>query len=311
MTVARIMAANGARLVPLDGGPVVIPPTPGGGGPATGPRTAMLVGAASALLSGADFDALAALAGPLWLRRAYDTDLPATFAASAAGIDVGKRASVWSCKPDLGQLAAGVLDSRIRAFVESIPPSHVAFLTAWHEPDHKIRTDVFTLAEYLPAFARFCQVVKAAVAELGRPHVYTTQIVEAWSGSHPSVGSTYADMWPGDGLVDVYGVDGYSNEGSGAAVWGAAVDFATARGIPWGVAEVGCVTTMDTAWMEAQAAYAASHPAGGAHTRAAFFAWFSNTTGGVLATPGADPAALATAHSISLAYATDVNAFVL
>lgn len=311
MTVARIMAANGARWIPLDGSPVVIPPTPGGGGPATGPRTALLVGAASATAAGTDFASLDFAAGPFTARRSYDTALPGTWAASVAGIDVGHRASIWSCKPDLGQLAAGVLDNQIRALVASIPASHVAFLTCWHEPDGKIRQGTFTLTDYLPAFARWCQTVKQAAADFGRPHVYTTQIVEAWSGQHPTAGSTYTDMWPGAGLVDCYGVDGYSNTGTGEALWGPAVSFASSKGIPWGVAEVGCVTTMDTSWMSAQAAYATSHPAGGGHTKAAFFAWFSNTTGGVLATPGSDSSAQATAHSISLANYTDVNAFVL
>lgn len=312
MTVAKIMAARGARLIPLDGSPVVIPPTPGGGGPASGPQTAMLVGAASGSLNGSDFAALDVAAGPFTCRRSYDGDLPATFADSVAGIDVGQRASIWSCKPDLGQLAAGVLDNRIRTFVESIPPSHVAFLCAWHEPDHKIRTDAFTLADYLPAFARWCSVIKQAALDLGRPHVYTTQITEAWSGSHPKAGSTYADMWPGDGLVDVFGVDGYSNESSSPeAIWGAAVSFAASKGIPWGIAELGCVTTMDTTWMQNQAAFAASHAAGGGHTKAAYFNWFSNSTGGVLATPGSDSSALATARAVSLANRTDVNAFVL
>jgi hypothetical protein len=311
MSLARIMAAKGARLVPLDGGPVIIPPTPGGGGPASGPQTAMLVGAASGSLSGSDFATLDAAAGPFTCRRSYDTALPATFADSVAGIDVGQRASIWSCKPDLGQLAAGLLDSQIRAFVASIPASHVAFLTCWHEPDGKIRKGQFTLADYLPAFARWCQVVYQAAADFGRPHVYTTQILEAWSGQHPAAGTTYADLWPGDGLVGCYGVDGYSNTGTTDALWGPAVSFATSKGIPWGVAEVGCAGTMDTTWMSAQAAYAAATPAGGAHTKAAFFAWFDNVTGGVLATPGDDPAALSTAHAISLANYTDVNAFVL
>jgi hypothetical protein len=311
MSIARIMAANGARLVPLDGGPVIIPPTPGGGGPATGPKTAMLIGAASGVLNGADFAALDAAAGPFTCRRSYDTVLPATFADSVAGIDVGQRASIWSCKPDLAQLAAGLLDTQIRSFVASIPPSHVAFLTAWHEPDAKIRKGQFTLSDYLPAFVRWCQVVKQAAADLGRPYVYTAQIMTTWSGQHPQTGTTFEDLWPGDGLVDVYAVDGYSNVGSGDALWGPAVAFATSKNIPWAVAETGCVDTMDTTWMATQATYAASHRAGGGHTKAAFFCWFSNTTGGVLATPGNDPAAQATAHAVAVANYTDVNAFVL
>jgi hypothetical protein len=307
----RLYTASGGRLLPLAGGPAVIPPASGGGGEPTGNVNAMLIGAASANLSGSDFAALDTVAGPYTCRRSYDVTLPASFAASAAGIDVGLRASIWSCKPDLDQLASGALDSAIRAFVASIPPTHVCWLTAWHEPDAKIRQDVFTLAAYLPAFTRWCQVVKAAAVEFGRPHVYTAQVMTTWSGQHPQAGSTFPEMWPGDGLVDCFAVDGYSNVGSGADLWGPAVTFAAGKGIPWGIGEVGCVTTMDVAWMQAQADYAGATAAGGRHTRAAFLAWFSNATGGVLPTPGTDAAAQAKSKQIAQQYYTDVNSYLL
>lgn len=309
----RLYVPSGGRWLPLAGGTTVLPPPSGGGGGDTpiGDVNAMLIGAASANLSGSDFPGLDASAGPYTCRRSYDTTLPATFAASVAGIDVGQRASIWSCKPDLGQLASGALDSAIRAFVSSIPDTHVCWLTTWHEPDGKIRQGQFTLADYLPAFQRWCSVVKQAATDYGKPHVYTTQIFEAWSGQHPAAGTTYADLWPGSGLVDTIGVDGYSNTGTGSALWGPAVTFATAKGVSWGIAEAGCVTTMDTAWMQAQADYAATHAAGGQHTRCAYFCWFSNTTGGVLATPGADAAAQAKSKAIAQAYYIDVNTYLL
>jgi hypothetical protein len=307
---ARLYAASAGRLLPLDGGTAVIPTQPGGGGgdnpPPTGNRNGMLVGAAGVNLSGSDFPALDAAAGPFTVRRSYDTNLPATFASSVAGIDVGARASVWSCKPDLAQLASGALDSAIRAFVASIPDTHVAWLTVWHEPDGKIRKGQFTLSDYLPAFARFCSVVKS----VGKPHVYTTQILEAWSGQSPAAGTRFSDLWPGDGLVDCFAVDGYSNTGTGAALWGPALTFATGKGVPWAIAELGCAGTMDTSWMQTQADYAGTHASGG-HGKAAYFCWFSNETGGVLATPGTNTAAVAKAKTISQAYFTDVNSYLL
>lgn len=314
MPLARLYAATGGRLLPLDGGPAVVPPTGGGGGdtpPPVGNVNAMLVGAAGVALNGSDFPALDAAAGPFTVRRSYDTNLPATFAGSVAGMDVGMRASVWSCKPDLAQLASGALDTAIKAFVASIPDTHVAWLTCWHEPDGKIRKGQFTLAQYVPAFTHWCQVVKAAAVTYSKPHVYTTQIHEAWSGQHPAAGTTYGELWPGDGLVDCFAVDGYSNTGSGSALWGPAVTFATSKGVPWGIAEVGCAGTMDTAWMQAQADYATTHKAGGQHTRCAYFCWFSNETGGVLATPGTNGPAQLKAKSISQANYTDFNSFVL
>lgn len=312
MSYARAYLASGGRLLPLAGGPAVIPPSNGGGGTPTGNVNAMLVGAASALANGGDFAALDTAAGPWTCRRSYDAGgVPSSFAASAAGIDVGKRASVWSCKPDLAALANGSLDSAIRAFVASIPPTHVCWVTAQHEPDVKIRKGTFSLSQYLPAFQRWCRVVKQATVDFDRPHVYTAQIMSTWSGQNPQAGSTFADLWPGDGLVDCYGVDGYSNVGSGADLWGPAVKFAASKGIPWAVAEVGCGDVMDTSWMQAQADYAGATAAGGQHTRCAFFCWFSNTTGGVLATPGTDPSAQAKSKSIAQAYYTDYNSYLL
>ncbi|MFA1537992.1 hypothetical protein [Actinomadura monticuli] len=270
-------------------------------------RDGMLVGASSLSLAGDDFGDLDAAAGPFAVRRSYDKGLPESWAESVAGIDVGKRVSVWSCKPDLGQLAGKALDRRLREFVESIPDSHAAFLTCWHEPDGKIRKGQFTLEEYLPAFRRFCKVVKS----VGKPRVYTAQIVEAWSGQRPKKGSTYADLWPGDGYVDVYGVDGYSNTGSAGELWGPAVKFAGSKGIPWGIAEVGCARKIDTSWMVVQAAYAARTSAGGRREQCAFLCWFSNPTGGVVPTPGANRAAQATAKRISKKYYTHPDEYAL
>jgi hypothetical protein len=322
MTFAKVYIASGSRLLPLSGGPAVLPPTdptppPEPPPPPTGNKNAMLVGAAPATLSGSDFDSLDAAAGPWTVRRSYEDAAVgfnfANWAASRGGIDVGKRASVWSCKPDLAGMGSGAYDSKIQAFVSSIPDTHVAFLSVWHEVDGKIRkgtTDpsgaTITKAAWLPAIQKFCN----AVHSVGKPHVYTCMILEAWSGQHPQAGTTYADLWPGPGYIDAFVVDGYSNTGSGSTLWGPAVDFASRQGIPWGIGELGCASTVDTSWMTAQADYAAAHGTGG-RVPAAFMCWFSNTTGGVLATPGTDPSMQATSKTISQTYYADVNSFVL
>jgi hypothetical protein len=270
-------------------------------------RVGMLVGASSVSLKGKDFGELDAAAGPFTARRSYDRELPQSWAESVAGIDVGKRVSVWSCKPDLAQLSGKKLDNRLREFVQSVPDSHAAFLTCWHEPDGKIRKGQFTLAEYLPAFRRFCEVVKS----VGKPWVYTMQIVEAWSGQRPKKGTRYKDLWPGADYVDLYAVDGYSNTGSGRDLWGPAVEFASSKDIPWGIAELGCVHRIDTSWMKAQAAYAARTGAGGDRERSALLCWISNPTGGVVPKQGKDPTARAAAKRISEKYYTDPRSFVL
>lgn len=319
MQPGRLYTPSAGRWLPVDGGTAVIPTgNGGGGGGEVGDVNTMLVGAASAVSSGSDFDALDAAAGPFTARRSYEDPMVgfpwSDWSATRAGIDVGKRASVWSCKPDIVRLGQGGYDAAITALVQSIPDTHVAFLTCWHEVDSKIRKGtadaagtVITLDLWLPAIRHFADAVHAA----GKRHVYTMLALTTWSGTNPQVGTTYADIWPGDGYIDCFAVDGYSNVGSGVGLWGPAVSFARSKNIPWAAAEVGCAGSMDTAWMQAQADYCGATAAGGNHTRAAFMCWFSSTVGGVLATPGDDPAAQATSKSIAQAYYADVNAYLL
>jgi hypothetical protein len=277
----------------------------------------MLVGAASVNLSGSDFAALNAVAGPWTVRRSYEdasAGIPVSWAASNAGVDVGVRASVWSGKPPVLALASGALDAQVTAFISSIPDSHVAFVTIWHEADSKVRqgaTDgsgtTITVANYMAAFQRFASLVHA----VGKPHVYVAQILTVWSGIAAPSGTTFVDTWPGDGYVDVFAVDGYSDVGTGAALWGPAVAFATGKGIPWGIGEAGCAGTASATWMQDQADYAAVTAGGGGRSKCAFLCWFSNGTGGVIPTPGSDPTLQAKSRDIAQTYYTDVNAYLL
>lgn len=270
-------------------------------------HVAMLVGAASQELSGSDFPALDAVAGPWTIRRSYgsQTDgIPSTFADSVAGIDVGKRASVLSLKPDLTAMVDGSLDAAVIAFVKSIPPGHRTFLTIWHEADGKIRSGKFTLEAWMAAFKRFCDLVHHA----GGPTVYTALILEAWSGQQPEPGSTYEELWPGQDAsgcpyADVFAVDGSSDSGSEESLWGPAREFAKRVGVPWAISEIGCKLELSVDWMAGNAVYAADHAA-------AFLCWFSNDNNAV-PTPGTDPAADSRSHQISLAYYTDPATYVL
>lgn len=321
MPAAKVYALASSRLLPLAGGSVVIPPSAegpgGGGGGSEGNRNTMLVGAASASLSGSDFAALDAVAGPWTVRRSYDNDstsIPTSWADSNAGIDVGVRASVWSGKPPVLAMASGALDAQVTSFISSIPDSQIAFVTIWHEADAKVRQKqkdsagtTITVANYITAFQRFASLVHA----VGKPHVYVAQILTVWSGIAAPAGTTFVDTWPGDGYVDVFAVDGYSDVGSGSALWGPAVAFATSKDIPWGIGEAGCSGTASATWMQNQADYAASTAAGGGRSQCAFLCWFSNGTGGVIPTPGTDPTLQATSREIAQSFFTDVNAYIL
>jgi hypothetical protein len=270
-------------------------------------HAAMLVGAASQELSGSDFPALDAVAGPWTVRRSYGSQadgIPGSFANSVAGIDVGKRASVLSLKPDLTAMADGSLDAAVIAFVKSIPSGHRTFLTIWHEPDGKIRSGKFTLEAWMAAFKRFCDLVHRT----GGPTVYTALILEAWSAQHPEPGSTYQELWPGRDATgcpyaDVLAVDGSSDSGGEESLWGPAREFAHHVRVPWAVSEMGCKTELSVDWMARNAVYAADHAA-------AFLCWFSNDNNAV-PTPGTDPAADSCSHQISLAYHTDPDSYVL
>ncbi len=329
MRYAKVYVASQQRLLPLNGDAgVIIPGSPGSpgdgspgtggpgdGGPVVGNRNAILWGTCPQSLSGSDFGAKDTAYGPLTIRRSYQpaaAGMPASWAACNGGVDVGLRASCWSGKPDINAMAAGSLDAQTLTFLRSIPKSHVAFVSVWHEGDGKIRDGAFSLNTYKAALRRFCQLVRQVQSE-GWSHLYTIQILTTWSGTNPKAGTTYADTWPGDGLVDCFGVDGYSHVGSGASLWGPAVDFARSKGIAWAVPEIGYGNTgpQDVSWLNAQVAYLTTTAGGGSHTRCAFACWFD--TAGPISnpTPGNVSAWISAAKAASAAHYSDYTKFVL
>lgn len=269
----------------------------------------MLIGAATNNLSGSDYAAADSAFGPLACRRSYQgaaDGIPASFAVSNARIDWDatnsktKYVSVYSCKPNVTQMGGTALDSALTAFVTSIPDDHRAILTCWHEGDSKVRQGAFTKAQWQDAVANFCQVARA----VGKPNVYTSLTMTAWQ---PGTGTDFADMWTPDfdGVVDLFLVDGYTDLGSEASIWGDAVAFAADKGLPWGIAETGVRSgTISTSWMVKQVRYARDHDA-------ALFCWFNTVTGGVLATPGTTAGPVASAQAASYLNQADPATWVL
>jgi hypothetical protein len=328
MPLVRPMALRNARLWPYDGGAPINPPAGGGGGTGggggSGGGSGMLIGAASFGVNAADtthFAELNASAGPWQVRRSYNSgDIPTTWAASAAGGDVGNWASIWSAKPDPIAMAAGTLDASTLAFLQSIPDTHTAWVTIWHEPDVKIKqqTAPWTPAQYIAAYQRFFSLVR----QVGKPHVYTTLLFGAYVYLHPRAGATMAELWPGndaDGrpYVDVIGFDGYSETTAetGAGMWGGGRQFAQDHGVAWGIAEVGFTTNVVSGsaaatWLQNQADYAAGNGAG-PHASAAFVSMFNSTVGGVELCPEAYPETVAQSAAISQQYFTPYTSWVL
>lgn len=273
----------------------------------------MLVGAATTPPDEATFEAVDAQAGPFTVRRSYDTGIPVSWAASAAGVDVGRRASVWSVHPDIGAFLGGGMDAALKALVRSIPDEHLVFITGWHEADAKVRRGEYTAAQYRQAFARLAGIVHG----VGKPRVYVTSILTTYTFNHLTPGCTPDDMWPGDGVVDVLAVDGYgqSQRYDPVTIFETARQFAKSKGVAWGIAETGAQEdpsdpTALATWMHAVADYAATHSAG-RHSCAAFLCWFDSDVGGSNPTPSSSPQALAAAREISHQHRIDYHRFVL
>ncbi|HEU4541181.1 MAG TPA: hypothetical protein VFR23_08650, partial [Jiangellaceae bacterium] len=107
--------------------------------------------------------------GPLKVRRSYNQpadDLPPTWAATVAAMDVGKRASVWSFKPNIPSLATGGYDAKFRAFLGTVPEDgYEKIIIIWHEPEGELKAGLFTPLQFKTAAAR-CDVL---VKETHRP----------------------------------------------------------------------------------------------------------------------------------------------
>jgi hypothetical protein len=308
---------DGSAPIPGDGNqdPTPPPPPPGGSG--------MLVGASINQGINNDFDpAVQALAGPWTVARRYqDSVFGTSWASDTSGVhvDVGKRASVYSCKPDMTQMASGALDARLTAFVASIPDSHVAFLICWHEPDVKYRKAVssggtFDIPLWKAANTRFAQIVKS----VGKPHVYFGICLTNWS----AIGGVGVDSQPqafwfgGDGgaddnLIRFVAWDMYMTSNTvntGAHDLSAPYAFCRSHNVGSSIAEIGMhegVTSMGNVatWMHNQADYAAANAAGG-HSSGLFLTWFNSGNASALPVPTSDPALETAAGQISAQYLT-------
>lgn len=298
------------------------PPPPGGKG--------MLLGASIPEGTGHDFDpSVQALAGPWTAARRYQSGTFAnTWAADDSGVavDIGKRASVYSCKPDLVALANSPAErDRLTAFVRSIPDSHVAFLECWHELDVKMRKGNFpfsagglTLAQVNAGKLAFYQTVKAA----GKPHVYTYLCLTNFSAIGGVSKGFPSDFWVGpdgpDRVIDIVSWDIYMTSNTvntGAHELSVPVTFANSHGAASAISEIGIhegVTNFANVatWMHNVADYAALHGTGG-HNTFAYLTWFESSNDTALPVPSSDPALLTAAGQISTQYLTPYSTFVL
>ncbi|TDD37903.1 hypothetical protein E1287_07550 [Actinomadura sp. KC06] len=287
--------------------------------------TTMLVGAANTIPNSNESGWLtyaATVPGPQTVRRTYSSEaagVPSSWAVTGAGSDVGKRASVWSFKPNITQMASGALDAQVTNLISSIPDTHVAMLALWAEADRHVRLGAFTAAQWRAAHTRFASIVRA----VGKPRVwiYLSHTSYLWDPINTR-GPAPEDVWPGDGQVDIYGQDGY-----GYATWpdpetlfGGGLAEARSRNVPWGIFESGADehpsdATRKSNWMTSVADWAATQGSGGRPGCEALV-WFNSAVGldedafGP-ATPSSSPQALAAAGAIATTYYRDWATYTL
>jgi hypothetical protein len=308
--------------IPGDGNqdPNPPPPPPGGRG--------MLLGASIAQGIANDFSpSTQALAGPWTAARRYQAGTFAnTWAADTSGVnvDIGKRASVYSCKPDLALLVSSATErTRLANFVRSIPDSHIAFLECWHELDVKLRKGIapfttLTLAQINAGKLAFYETVKS----VGKPHVYTYLCLTNFSAIGGVSSGFPSDFWVGpdgpDRVIDIVSWDIYMTSDTvhtGAYELAVPVAFATGHGAGSAISEIGIhqgVTNMANVatWMHNVADYAAAHGTGG-HNTFAYLTWFDSSNATALPVPSFDPALLTASGQISTQYLTPYPTFVL
>ncbi len=223
-----------------------------GGSPAfASPRVTAapgVIGVATDPMTEAGFQTLQQKVGTeLACRRTYDYTggaFPTTWSACAAASDAGTRISVWSAVPDMTALANGSLDAKITAFLDSIPAWHTTYMTVFHEFDDKIHKGQYTLAQWTPAFKRFCDLVHATGRSKLRTYLCPTTSWWDWG-----IGPSPDEYWPGTSLnnyVDILGADSYNNYKPGktwktpATMLAPVKAMATAKNVRWGVSEIGC-----------------------------------------------------------------------
>lgn len=162
--------------------------------------------------------------GPLTVRRQFNANIPASFAVSSSGPDVGKPwTSFLSVKADPAEIIAGTWDTAITNLAATGPTDRPWYLTLWHEPEND--TPAFQPAPPNPAFpgganqfvemfSHFYEVVKAANAAVKCGPVH---LGSAWKTGAPVTGAAGTVRYAAtDWIVpashcDFYGVDTYNS----------------------------------------------------------------------------------------------------
>ena len=145
------------------------------------------------------------------VRRTYQSNIPATIAASDAGPDVGKRASAWTFAiTPWGQIASGSKDTAINNFLDSHTPGHIIYVGFKHEPEDDVEENGFQADDWRQDVAALANLIVAH----GDPEIIPHFALMSWTAK-PGSGRDIDDynpapyMDPGVVAATVAGQDGY------------------------------------------------------------------------------------------------------
>jgi len=183
----------------------------------------------------------------LAMRRIYN---PGAIGGTWSQHDTTTRGHWYSFKGDISTMGSGGYDSALTTWLNSVPGSHLLYLTWQHEPENPSKAIV--AAEFRTGAQHFYTHVKSI-----RPQTTVVMPVFMDWTHNPASGRNPLDWYPGDNYTDIIGVDTYNTylwEPAGSpATWenipitGRAnpmvgfrnfVNFAAAHDKPWAIGEV-------------------------------------------------------------------------
>ncbi len=113
------------------------------------------------------------------------------------------------------EVLAGTHDAALTSFFNGIEDGHLVYWTYWHEPDDEIyKTHTFTAPDYRAAWKHIKDIADGVKANRPNLQIQATLIIMEYSmtppiaPSRPLLGAN--GMYPGDDVIDVFGVDAYN-----------------------------------------------------------------------------------------------------
>jgi hypothetical protein len=180
---------------------------------------AFLVGAYTPTVAG--FQSLSATAGPLTIRRIFNSNVPANWPGTGSGND-GNTGQDWtvcqSVKAPPLEIIAGDWDAEIVNFVAGGPTDKPWYLSIWHEPEEKAKVAANASdwpqggLTFKAVHQRMYPLVKAAnpMVRMGPIYTYWDWRPGGEVGENRGVGWRPQDWILDPAYCDFYGLDEYN-----------------------------------------------------------------------------------------------------